>query len=142
VRRSLPITYETPTLFPSNERAATSIGFSQPPLANGEGVYRKKDTGRRVSDHLLIEADWLQTVKNWLLLPLVLLPILRVLKASAVTHATSGCPETANAKHFNTSAFLTAATSGSSQSSVRAGRTTKWSSLPAQSAKGHLVASC
>ena len=44
----------------------------------------KKDPGRRVSDHLLMELDWLQTLKNWLLLVLVLLPILLVLKRSAL----------------------------------------------------------
>jgi hypothetical protein len=41
----------------------------------------RKTAGRPVSDHLLMKGKLLQTLKGWLPLVLVLLPILLVLKA-------------------------------------------------------------
>ena len=55
-----------------------SSALSQPPWQRRIFVYKHKDTVRRVSDHLLMEAGWLQTLKSWLVLLLVLLPILLV----------------------------------------------------------------
>ena len=81
MRTSLPNYLENP----SNSFLATSGPQLAPASRNHLGkrqmiVYRKKDTGRPVSDHLLMEVDWLQTLKTGCFGP-VLQPILPVLKA-------------------------------------------------------------